>query len=322
MLIHSQKGALYLNDFGQQAFIELGRFLIAYEEMEDQISKGTDAFAANSKALFVDIKRPDGTSQEIKVASGIAGSRNYGARVKSFMGQVGYEFRVRSGALDSPTPFNVFQSSDLKIIRPNVGYFFASAGWNGSEAPDYEMNSAAFEQGLNFLFGSPTCEGSIPDQLIAQIPGHGSYLIKPNCGKVPSLRPQIQAIFGIVTDLASEEGDNQQPASVSVDKLVEEIESDDISNQERAEPPDRRNQDEEKGRDLYKRKTPDSVELDRDQELERSSQERSEDQRSNKQQQDLKQKTFTCPFENCSTELRLDYGNVPFEVCRKPFMHL
>lgn len=206
--------------------------MIAYEEIEGGTTKSDTALTADPTALYIDVMRPDGTSEETKVASGTAGSRNYSNFVKRFMGQAGYLFRVRSGALESSTPFEVFQTSDLKMVRPEVGYYYASAGWNGDEPADHEMNSASFEHGLSFLFKSVTPEDPTPDQLVVQIPSHGSYLINPNSGKMPFLRPTIQAVFGIVTDDAIENSETQGPASVSVEELVGDTEPDDVSMQE------------------------------------------------------------------------------------------
>ena len=232
VLLQFNRGGMYLREFTHKALYAMACWLVKNEEEDEEEEEYEDQEDEEKKGprdIFLDILEPGKNVREEKVVSvSRASNRNFLENIRPFFGQSGNKFRIRSTRYESSWNLSSgFDSggvgelkSDLKLVRPNVGYCYCSANWHLSR--DLGLNSLHFEKAVKVLFDWESSAHPKSDYLSLEIPDHGLFNLSRNSDVV--LDANIQEMFFKVSDIPT------KPDSRPVEILVRDIVDDaDIS---------------------------------------------------------------------------------------------
>lgn len=195
VLLHFNRGGMYLHDFSHQALCNMARWLTNSEEENPPENK--------NMRMFVDVKERDRDPHVHKLTSSSTSSnRNFHANIKKYLGKPGFTFRVRTESIDTLSPFDVRTTGSLKLVRRNIGYCYVEIDWD--KPYQLSQNSQRMEKAIDILFSWELSVDPNPDELFLEIPGHGFFHINRKADLV--LGADIQKLFGTITRISSRLG--------------------------------------------------------------------------------------------------------------------
>lgn len=215
VLLQARHGGLYLIQHTYEEFCVLSQELTSFED-KDREKRNT---------LYIDVKDPEKEQpDEHQIPSGVKGNRVYSAQVKRHFGKPGFEFRVRSDAINRSCPFDEIQPAHLKVIVPDIGFYFLSTEWTGDEPSEVSTRDKLFEKALESLFRLKNGNGADPESVRLRIPGGGSFVI--NRSYVGALDAGIQKIISMVVRkaLTAPPSSSGKSAELVVEESFEDFE--------------------------------------------------------------------------------------------------
>ena len=233
VLLHFNRGGMYLREFTHKALHDMAHWLVKNEEEEEEEEEdegegkedGEKKGSVEPKDIFLDILEQGKNLREEKVVSvSNASNRNFQKKIKPFLGQPDTKFRIRSTRY--PSSWNLdsgFDSGgvgdlkyDLKLVRPNVGFCYCSANWQITAS--FDLNNVSFERAIRFLFDWEFSAHPKSNRLSLDIPEHGSFDLDRK--SQPVIDAKVQKIFAELSE-APVKADSH-PAAIFIRDVIED----------------------------------------------------------------------------------------------------
>ena len=244
VLLHFNRGGMYLREFTHRALYAMARWLVKNEEEEeDEVEEeedGEQKDPVEARDIFLDIvEQGNYLFTETIMSVSPASSRIFQERIKPFFGRPNNIYRIRSTRYQYSWNLNSgFDSGgvgslkyDLKLVRPNVGFCYCSANWQITASSD--LNSVAFEKAITFLFDWELSGHPKSNRLSLDIPEHGSFDLDRNSH--PIIHARIQKVFAELSETPA------KPDSHPADIFIRDVVEDDIDGSEGTNPNNERN---------------------------------------------------------------------------------
>ena len=162
VLLQFNRGGMYLREFTHKALYRMACWLVKNEQEED-VNEGDPSENAlmEPRDIFLDIMEHGKSPREEKIVSvSNASNRSIREKIQPLLGQPDVKFRIRSTKYSASWNLaSGFDSGgvgdlkyDLKLVRPNVGYCYCSAGWHLDK--ELVLNSHRFEKAILVLLDS------------------------------------------------------------------------------------------------------------------------------------------------------------------------
>lgn len=227
VLLHFNRGGMYLREFTHKALHAMACWLVKNEEDEDdeEDKAGQSQTQTQVRDMILDILGPDKDLHEVNIVSvSPASHRSFQKYIKPYLGMPNYHFRVRSPRFDSSNNLNSdFDAagvgdlmSDLKLVRPNVGHCYCSATtWT----KNLHQNNLHFERALKFLFDWESSAYPNSAHLTLDVPGHGRFNLDRDSDMV--VDASIQKIFAEISSTLVRSG--SRPIEIFIHDIVEDV---------------------------------------------------------------------------------------------------
>ena len=230
VLLHFNRGGMYLREFTHKALYAMACWLVKNEEEEeeDQVEEeedGEEKDPIEPRDIFLDILEQGKDLREEKIVSvSPASSRIFQEKIRPFFGQQNIKYRIRSTRYQSSWNLNSgFDSGgvgdlkyDLKLVRPNVGFCYCSANWQITAS--FDLNSVSFERAITFLFDWELSVHPKSNRLSLDIPEHGSFDLDRNSHPIVDAR--VQRVFAELSDTPAKA--DSHPADIFIRDVVED----------------------------------------------------------------------------------------------------
>ena len=229
VLLHFNRGGMYLREFTHTALYAMACWLVKNEEEDEDEGEdeedGEEKGPVEPRDIFLDILEQGKDLREEKIASvSRASSRNFQEKIKPFLGQPDTKFRIRSTRYQSSWNLDSgFDSGgvgdlkyDLKLVRPNVGYCYCSASWQMNA--NFDLNSVSFEKAITFLFDWGQSAHPKSNRLSLDIPEHGSFDLDRDSHPITDAK--VQKIFAKLSETPAKA--DSHPAEIFIRDVVED----------------------------------------------------------------------------------------------------
>ena len=221
VLLHFNRGGMYLREFTHKALYAMACWLVKNEEEDEDEDTEANGDPAEIRDIYLDIQEPGKDLRVEKVASvSRASNRNFQDNIKPAFGRPENKFRIRSTRYQFSWSFDAGGmgdlKSDLKLVRPNVGYCYCSARWH--IAGDMHSNSLHFAKALILLFDWEGSAYPKSNRLSLDIPNHGLFEIDRTSGVL--LDANIQKIFAELSGTPVKP--DSRPAEIFIRDVVED----------------------------------------------------------------------------------------------------
>ena len=231
VLLHFNRGGMYLREFTHKALYAMACWLVKNEEEEEDEGEDEDEEDGEKKGpveprdIFLDILEQGKDLREEKIVSvSPASSRNFREKIKPFFGRPDTKFRIRSTRYQSSWNLDSgFDSGgvgdlkyDLKLVRPNVGYCYCSANWQITAS--FDLNNVSFEKAIIFLFDWDLSAHPKSNRLSLDIPEHGSFDLDRNSHPITDAK--VQKVFAELSETPAKA--DSHPAEIFIRDVVED----------------------------------------------------------------------------------------------------
>ena len=225
VLLHFNRGGMYLREFTHKALHAMACWLIKNEEDEGDDEDKAEQSQTEVRNMILDILGPGRVLREERIVSvSRASHRTFQESIRPFLGRPNYHFRIRSTRYGSSYNLNLDfdaggvgdMKSDLKLVRPNVGHCYCSATtWT----KNLDQNSLHFERALKFLFDWESSAYPTSAHLTLDIPGHGRFDLDRNSDMV--VDASIQKIFAEISSTPVRS--DSRPVEIFIHDVVEDV---------------------------------------------------------------------------------------------------
>lgn len=231
VLLHFNRGGMYLREFTHRALYAMACWLVKNEEEEEDEDKGEeeedgeDNGPPEPRDIFLDILEEGKELREEKIVSvSPASSRYFQEKIKPVLGRPNTKYRIRSTRYQSSWNLNSgFDSGgvgdmkyDLKLVRPNVGFCYCSAGWQVFAT--FDVNVVSFEKAITFLFDWELSAHPKSNRLSLDIPQHGSFDLDRDAPSI--IDAKVQKIFAELSKTPAKA--DSRPAEIFIRDVVED----------------------------------------------------------------------------------------------------
>ena len=214
VLLTCKRGAmLWAKDGVFASFIDLSRWMTS-----DTDPQGTEL---QRPEVYIDIGIVSFTQYyHHRVSAGSSGERIYISDIRPKFKLTNTEFRIRTRDIDLEYPFGTSNPTDLRVIRPGVGYFDASSSWTGEDRDHVTSDEFCFYEALEFLFeGQLAADTQKPTLFKIQVPGAASYFYD----RKGAISHQIRAVFAALVQASLQREDGQPAKVIVVAQTTEKI---------------------------------------------------------------------------------------------------
>ena len=233
VLLHFNRGGMYLREFTHRALYAMACWLVKNEEEEQDEGEGEGEDEEDgekkgpveTRDIFLDILEEGKDLREEKIVSvSRASSRYFQENIKPFFGQPNTKFRIRSTRYQSSWNLNSgFDSGgvgdlkyDLKLVRPNVGYCYCSANWQITAS--FDVDSVSLEKAIVFLFDWELSAHPKSNRLSLDVPEHGTFDLDRNSH--PIIDAKVQKVFAELSETPVKA--DSRPAELFIRDVVED----------------------------------------------------------------------------------------------------
>ena len=225
VLLHFNRGGMYLREFTHKALYAMACWLVKNEEDEGDDEDKAEQNQREARDMILDILGPGKDLREEKIASvSRASHRSFQENIQPYLGRPNYHFRIRSTRFESSYNLNLdFDAggvgdlkSDLKLVRPNVGHCYCSATtWT----KNLYQNSLHFDWALKFLFDWELSAYPNSAHLTLDVPGHGSFDLDRKSEMV--VDASIQKVFAEISSTPVRS--DSRPIEIFIHDVVEDV---------------------------------------------------------------------------------------------------